>query len=435
MAARPQDSFLQATESWGEAKGAYRLIGNDAVTLEALQAAGRNAAVEACRGRAVVLAVSDTTALNFTTHRATAGLGPIGEQRYRGLLMHSTLALTSDGVPLGVLRQEMWARKDEEYGSRHARKQREFEDKESYRWLASFQEGSAALDALSENERPDVLHVFDREGDIHEVLENAAASSDGYIIRSSRNRRVKGEDQEAAFLREAVAQAPILGTELIDVPRKQGERKRKATVRYQACELTVDPPSQPKRNRQPFDLNVVWVTEVDPPAGIDPLDWLLLTSEPIDNLRDVRQIVEFYRLRWRIEEYHLILKSGCRMESVQFESAERIYKVLSLYGGVALRILQLNYRARTEPDLPCTTVLSDVEWRALQTHIKGKPPEEDQPPPTLRQAVLWVGRLGGHAGRKGDGMPGVRSLWRGWRDLALLAVIYAACQGDGFEEE
>jgi hypothetical protein len=220
---------------------------------------------------------------------------------------------------------------------------------------------------------------------------------------------------------------PALGRRTIQVPRKQGERKRKATVEYRACVVTLDPPGAGHPNRKPLEVNVVAVTEPNPPEGVKPLQWILVTTEPIDTLEDVIEVVRLYTLRWRIEEYHLILKSGCRIEKVQFETADRIMKVLSLLAAAALRILQLTYRARVEPDVPCAEVLTEDEWRALVTRIQGRPPPKRARPPTLKQAVLWIGRLGGHLGRKSDGMPGVRTMWSGWRDLQILVIMYQAC--------
>jgi len=147
----------------------------------------------------------------------------------------------------------------------------------------------------------------------------------------------------------------------------------------------------------------------------------------VDSLDDVLEIVRMYKLRWHIEQYHLILKSGCRIEKLQFETAARILKVISILSAVALRILQITYHARLEPATPCTEILSHTEWQALQTRIQGKPVAKHARPPTLKQAVLWIGRLGGHLGRKSDGMPGVRAMWSGWRDLQILTKMYIVC--------
>lgn len=421
-AARPLDSFNRSCETWGEAKGAYRLIENGQITVEQFQEPSTEAAVLACRNQRRIIVPSDTTSLNFTGHSSIRGLGPIDEAEIQGLLFHSSLALLPNGVPLGLLRQQAWTRDPESYGSSHRRKGRPFKEKESARWAETMQDCAKAFEVLPEEERPYLIHVFDREGDIHEVFQEAETVGAGYVIRSAQERRVKEED-DYAYLQTKVLQAPILGRDTVAVHREKGRAARTAKVVYRACPVTLRPT---QKARQPVELNVVAVIEEEAPAGIEPLEWVLLTTEPIDSLADAQEVAQIYRLRWRIEEYHTILKSGCRMEEVQFETAERIMKVLAIMAAVAVRLLQITYWARMEPETPCTVVLSENEWRALQTKIQGRPPTKEARPPTLKQAVLWVGRLGGHLGRKGDGMPGIRTLWRGWRDLALLTSLYVA---------
>lgn len=420
VAARPLDSFNRSCATWGEAKGAYRLIENEHMTAEQFQEPSTRAAVLACRGQRRILVPSDTTPLNFTAHPGVQGLGPIGEKEIQGLLFHSSLALLPNGLPLGLLRQQVWTRDPETHGSAAHRKQRPIEEKESFRWLETMRDCAKATEALPEVERPYLIHVFDREGDIHEVFEAAQEVGAGFVIRSAQDRRVEGD---CAYLRAQALQAPILGRDTVKVPREKNRPERKAEVLYRACTVTLKP--KPKA-RQPVELNVVAVIEEDPPAGVEPLEWILVTTEPIDSLADVLEVAQFYRLRWRVEEYHTILKSGCRIEEVQFETAERIKKVLAIMAAVAVRLLQITYLARVEPDTLCTVVLSENEWRALQTKIQGRPPTADARAPTLKQAVLWVGRLGGHLGRTGDGMPGIRTIWKGWRDLALLTAMYDA---------
>jgi len=425
LASKPMRRICSAFSKWKEIKGGYRLIENEAVTVEDLYAPSTQAAVEAGRGQATALAVSDTTSMNFTNHRATSGLGPISEAEVQGLLLHSTILLRRDGVPLGLLRQQSWVRDPKEYGKRHKRKQKELEEKESHRWVQTVEECSLFFDELEEEERPLLIHVFDREGDIHEVFQAVEDTGEGCVIRSSWNRKV---DDPNGYLRETVMNSPVLGRRTLNVPRKQGERKRKARVEYRACTLTLDPPNRRGENRRRLQVNVVAVTEIDPPQGIKkPVQWILVTTLPVDTLEEVLEVVRIYTLRWRIEEYHLILKSGCNAEKLQFETAERLRKMLAILAAIAVRLLALTHWARIEPDLPCTAVLSEDEWRALVTAIQERPPPKKARPPTLKQAILWVGKLGGHVGRKSDGMPGVRTLWRGWQDLQLLTVMYQTC--------
>ena len=163
----------------------------------------------------------------------------------------------------------------------------------------------------------------------------------------------------------------------------------------------------------------------DPPSGSQGLHWLLYTTEPVGNIQEVSRIVDIYKMRWKIEELFLILKSGCRIEEVQFSTASRLAKVVALYAPVAVRILQLRDSAASVPEQACTAILSEQEWRALWTYIHKTRPSKEQAPPSILQAVMWIGRMGGHLGRKSDARPGVRTLWKGLRDLSLLTEMYS----------
>lgn len=426
LAAKPLDSLGQACETFSDIKGAYRLIANKHVTSEMLITPSTEHAVKACQNHPVILAVSDTTSLNFTNHRATSGLGPIGGKiQYQGINFHSTLALRPDGLPLGLVRQKAWVRDGLKFGKRHQRKQKPIQDKESFNWIEDITHIDHALDRLEENERPYVIHIFDREGDIYEAFQTIQQAGAGCVIRSAWNRRITGEQK---YLHDQVLNTKILHRQFQDVKRQHGKPKRQALLEYRAATVTLEPSFRKFRPREPLQINIVAVHEINPPQNVEPIQWFLNTTEPIDSVKDVLEIARLYTMRWRIEEYHLILKSGCRIEKVQFESADNIKKILSLMAAAALRLLQITYQARLDPDLACTVVLGDSEWRALQARIQHKRVPKKARPPTLRQAILWIGRLGGHMGRKSDGMPGVRTLWRGWRDLQILVVMFEIYQ-------
>jgi hypothetical protein len=424
MAKKPADSIPQAFGNCGASKGAYRFIENERVGVEALQQPVADGAARNCAQRQVVLAVQDTTALSFAAARNATGLGPISTvPEAKGMLLHSTLALDRDGLPLGLLHQHQWCREQEQPGGKTA--QRSLKEKESAKWLKGIAGARAALEAnLTPAERPRLIHVFDREGDIHQVFELVTSSSDGAVIRSSHNRRVITEEGIGGYAHDAVRAAKRLGSVTIDVPRKPGQKARQATVETRACKVRLTPARSAKAPRRCLELTLVEIWEPHPPPGAAPLHWLLWTTEPVADHPEAMQIVGIYQKRWKIEEYHLILKSGCRVEGLQFETAERLAKVVALYAPIAVRILQLRDLSRLKPDAPCTLALTEKEWLALWTYIHQKPPPPGTPPPSLRQATLWIGRLGGHLGRKRDGMPGVRTLWRGWRDLEILTAMY-----------
>jgi hypothetical protein len=255
---------------------------------------------------------------------------------------------------------------------------------------------------------------MDREGDIQAVLFDIHARGDGALIRCKHNR---GVTEPLTRAHEAVRAAPVLGTVVLDLPRAHDRPARTAQVEIRALPMRLTAYIQTHQ----VTMTLIEVWEPSPPPGVsEPLHWLLWTTEPAQTLAEAQICVEFYKLRWRIEEYHLVLKSGCRIEELQFENLAHLKKALAIYCPVAARIVALRDAARVTPEAPCTTMLQDIEWRTLWTVIHNRAPQPELMPPSLRQAVLWIGRLGGHMNRKGDGMPGVRTLWRGWCDLMLM---------------
>jgi hypothetical protein len=265
---------------------------------------------------------------------------------------------------------------------------------------------------------------MDREGDIHEVFVKVLDLGHGAIIRRYRNRNVVEGPGDAD---EAIGAAPVAARLRLKLPAGHGRKPRTAVVELRSRILTLAPHSHHERGRQPLRLTMVEVREVGAPPGVDePIHWLLWTTEPAWTTKQIMSIARAYALRWRVEDFHLVWKQGCRVEQLQLETRQRLEKALVLYAGVAVRLLRLRDLARREPTAPCTEVLQTDEWQALYAHVRGEAPGAATPAPTIEQAVKWIGRLGGHLGRKCDGMPGVRTLWRGWRDLAILVAGYRA---------
>jgi len=229
---------------------------------------------------------------------------------------------------------------------------------------------------------------------------------------------------EGAFA--AIGAASLLGRHVLDVPARHGQAARKATLELRSVTLTITPSHHyPRRQRLTWTL--VEAREINaPPEIAEPLHWRLWTTEPAQSFEEVLEILRIYQIRWLIEDFHLTLKSGCQIEQLQLETAERLEKAILLYSAVALRILALRQLSRTQPNAPCTLVLTTEQWQVLYAHIHGTSPTAATPLPTVKQATLWIGRLGGHLNRKRDGMPGVRTLWRGWRDLTILVAGYRA---------
>jgi hypothetical protein len=422
LAEKPLDAFPQALPDCHQAKAAYRFLANEAVCRDDLLIGWQATTAQALRGHALIYVLHDTTTFSYTSLKHTTGLGYISDlEAARGFHCHSSLALQGNGVALGLLHQYYWIRTE----PKKSRPQgRALEEKESIKWLHGLGATAAALAALPAPERPRVVHLLDREGDIHEVFVHVLSLGHGAIIRRYRNRNVAEGSGDAD---EAIRAAPVVARVRLKLPAGHGRKPRTAVVALRARPLTLTPHSHHERGRKPLRLTMVEVREIEAPPEIDePIHWLLWTTEPARSKKQVLAVVRAYALRWRIEDFHLTWKQGCRVEQLQLETRQRLEKALVLYAGVAVRLLRLRDLARREPAAPCTEVLTEDEWHALYAQATGETPTAATAVPTIEQATKWIGRLGGHLGRKRDGMPGVRTLWRGWRDLAILVAGYRA---------
>jgi hypothetical protein len=418
LAQQPGASFPEACGNRAALKATYRLLDNEAVAPEELLASHVGATYERVVRVPVVLAVQDTTEVDWTGHPATSGLGPLGSPAHQGLMVHTTLAMTPERVPLGLLAQEVWARDPEAVGQRATRKQRPIAEKESRKWLQSV---AAVNEARHECPHTRFLSVGDREADVYDLFVMEREAGVDLLVRAAWDRRVAHEER---YLWASVLAQPVAEIIPVSVPRHKDHPARTAvvTLRYGAVELC--PPCQ--RRGEGLPSVTVWAVHVGeeyPPQGVEPLEWLLLTTCAVTSATDAQQRVEWYTCRFGIEVWHKVLKSGCRIETRQLESAARLQCGLTLFSVIAWRILYATMLSRTLPELPCTVVLALEEWQALYcvTHHTPTPPAT---PPSLQEAVQWLARLGGFLGRPSDGEPGVTALWRGFQHLADLTRMY-----------
>jgi hypothetical protein len=411
FAASPGASIPKACGSAADTKGAYRALGSEEVSAEEIRLAHTRATLERMRGLSRVIVAQDTSSANFTTRPGIEGLGPLEQVKLRGFFLHTGLALTPEGLPLGILHQQVWARDEEEVGKRHTRRSRRIEEKESFRWLEMVDACESVLPLDLE-----AWLVGDREADIYDLFEMPRRPKLELVVRATHDRKV--ESEEGSYLHEAVERAPVVGTMTVAVPRSRKRESREARLSVQICRLDLNPPRHhpDRKHLSPVQVSVIRVREQGTtPAGEEPVEWMLITTMPVQDLAKAMEIVEAYAQRWKVERYHYTLKSGCRMEDLQLESADRIERALAIYNVVAWRLLYMAYVARIEPELPCTTVLEEDEWQALFVIGVARPLPVKTP--TVREVVRMIATLGGFLGRKGDGEPGVQSLWTGLRRL------------------
>jgi hypothetical protein len=419
---KPLDAIPQSMFDPHQAKATYRFLANERFDANDLLAGLKTVTTQMLRGQSVVYVAHDTTTFSYSSLKHTTGLGYISDsQTARGILCHSSLALLSNGVALGLLHQHYWVR-DELPVPRP--QQRPLEDKESVKWLQGVEATEAALAKLPEAERPRLIHLMDREGDIYEVLDKIVSLGHGAIIRRYQARKVEEQPGDAD---EAIRHAPLVARLTLKLKASHGCKARTAVVELRSRRLTLRPPGRCRHRSPGSPWTMVEAREVEVPAGVaEPIHWLLWTTEPARTKKQILRVIAGYTLRWRVEDLHLTWKQGCRVEQLQLETCARLQKALVLYAGVAVRILRLRDLARREPEASCRSVLSEEEWQVLYVHATGESVSPSTAVPTVLEVTKWLGRLGGHLGRKGDGLPGVRTLWRGWRDLSLLVAGYRA---------
>ena len=410
LVAQPESSLPQAAGTWKDTKAIYRFLENDRVSDTALLRGLRDCTARACVGRPEILLVQDTTTLNIST-RAIPELGPVSRTpQSRGLLMHTCLGVGSDGEVLGVLDLQRWVRPKPEQPGPDAL--------ESGKWLEGFYASrEAILTAAAGLPVPRLIHIGDRESDMWDLMQAIDDAGDGAILRCAQNRVVEGPVRRA---HDAVRSQPVLHEYWLDVPRKPCQSARVARVQLRVLEANLVPDREKYPHGWPMTWSLVEVWEPDPPEGVEGLRWLLWTREAVGSVAEVLAVVEKYRKRWLVEEYHLVLKSGCRVEELQLESWSGLQKALVMYSGVAARVLRLKEAARREPESDAREMLDEEECEVLQARFGASGCLPGVTLLTLKQAVLWIGRLGGHLNRKGDGMPGVRTIWKGLRALDLL---------------
>jgi hypothetical protein len=412
MADNPEASILQCCPTMAEAKAAYRFLDNPRVSPDALRQAIARAAGERAPNHSRILVAQDTTTLSFTSHSQTEGMGPVGSGA-TGFFVHTAMAMSSHGTPIGILHQQVWARDAEAAGSRHERRDKPIEDKESYRWVQTLQATHNWVPETTE-----LLTVADREADIFEVFATQRPPNSHLLIRACRDRKVS----ETQMLFEAAANAPIVGEFDVTVGRSKDDPPRTARLQARICSVTIRTPTHGVHDPSlgPVQLSVIVAEETAPPADQSPVHWVLLTDLPAADLDDARAFVRDYALRWLIERYHYTLKSGCRIEDCQLRHIDRIDRLVALYCVVALRLLWMRYAACNEPDAACTAAFTELEWRTLYAYFNDAPAPDI--PLSMGQAVLYVARLGGFKARKGDGDPGVKVLWRGLVRLHDLVI-------------
>ena len=415
----PTSNIPQASRNRAKAKAAYRFFGNQDVTMEKILGAHYEATKVRMAQEPIVLAVQDSTSLNYAGHPQTEGLGPIGTiSKNIGLIVHDTMVFNLEGTPLGLLNVQCWAREPKDFGKAQARRELKTEDKESVKWLKSF---AAAVSAREKCPGTKIISVGDREADIYDLFKLAEknAGRAELLIRAQHNRQTVNE---AGYVWDLLKASPIQGKQIIRIPRKGNKVAREAelTIRYSEVELKAPRHGLAKGS---VKLWAIYAEEEKAPAGRTGLKWMLLTTLVINSFEAATEKLEWYSKRWGIEIYHRTLKSGCKIEDRQLGKAERIEGCLAVDMVIAWRIYYLTKLGREVPEIPCNVFFEEAEWKALVAYKTGNPIAPQQAP-TLKAAARLVAEIGGFLGRKSDGEPGTETMWRGMQTLDGITIMW-----------
>jgi hypothetical protein len=419
---QPGELIPQACNgSEAKIKASYRFFQNSNVDMQKLFRPHIESTIERLRVHKVILAVQDTTSLNYTAH-PPEGVGPIntGQNSAVGLELHDTMAFTPEGTPLGLLDVQCWARGPNEVGKKNRRHQLPIEEKESKKWLVSYR----AVDEI-QKVCPDTMlvSVGDREADLYDLFHEAAQDTSGpkLLIRAERTRQRKViEEDVKTELWKMMDAEPVAGLIDVAVPRRDSRPARAARIQVRFAQVVLNPPSTSKFT--PLSVWAVYAQEIG--YGIDvkePIDWMLLTTVKTECFEDACERLSWYARRWGIEVYHRIMKSGCRVEDRRLDDAESIQACLAIDLVVAWRVYWLTMVGRKEPETPCNQILSEDEWHVLSAWATGKVGDTA---PSMEQAMRWIGKLGGWRSRGKTDNPGTTCMWRGLTRLPSMAQGY-----------
>jgi hypothetical protein len=417
MAENASASLPAQMQTWKETMALYRLLNEDDVTFEALMQPHWQQTREQIETKPVVLLVQDTTEVDLSHHPKTKGLGQVGNERGRGLYIQTVLAvLPEQGEVLGCAMQEPFVRTPTPRGeTRSQRWQRTQRETDVWMRLVTRLGTFPAVTTI--------VHVGDRGADMFPFFQACQVTQTSFLVRACENRRLKPEEGPQTYLLDSVRAWPAQASRLLQVPASHGRTARSTGVQLAFGPLTMLPPRHdPRGSKEPLAVWAIRVWEEQTPEGEEPLEWILLTSVPTTTLDQAWERVRWYEHRWVVEEYHQCLKTGCRLEERQVQSADRLMRLLGLLSPLAIRLLQLRDLGRRDPERPANTVL-EADLLAVVAAQAGQAPAQ------MTAGAFWkaVAQMGGYLARRGDGPPGWKTLWKGWlRVQTLLEGVHLA---------
>lgn len=421
--------------SWAEIKATYRFLANNKVDEHLIMAAHRDKTIERAKEESKILLIQDTTYLDYKHRKKTEELDYLWRNKktkapIKGLMLHSTLAVSLKGVPVGLFDQRYIERKEFIGGTAcpDSEKKKPTAEKESIRWLEVLHESHDLIQAPIEK-----IHILDREGDIYEFYRDADRLDEKYIVRVKSNRainKIKRREAPSQWLFDNLENQPVAGYFDVDVQVNDENKFRKARLSVTFCKITISPPANRTVRKDGDHLDNIQMTSImaierKPPKGAEPIKWILMTNLVTNTLEEAIQYINWYSYRWNIEIFHKILKSGCYIEKAQLRHAKNLKKYIVLKSIIAWRLFWLTRIFEKMPDEPCDNIISQEECHILKLYYKDNDIKEL---PSVKKIYYWIAKLGGYIGRNTDPPPGIISIWRGWmRFMNLIEDYHAFC--------
>jgi hypothetical protein len=420
---------------WSKVKAYYRFIDKpdeSAVTMSNILSPHRERTIRRMKAQQTVLCIQDGSDLNYSNLEKCEGLGIIGSNqtgaKSKGLHLHSTIATTPNGLPLGILRADCNAPQPKSKDDKRSATSIPIEEKKNYCWIESVND---CMDLKKRMPHTKLVNISDREADFFEMFDHRRINSSGVelLIRAKHSRQTK----EGQKLFELVKQSPVQMLMKVKVPRKSARPKKskqkaspkresriaEVSVRYRKAELK---PPQGYKGKQTIPMWIIHVSEKNTPKEATPLEWFLLTTIELNTVDDARNCLKWYCLRWRIEDWHRVLKSGCKAEELAHETAERLKRAIAINLVIAWRIMLMTLLGREVPDLPADVLFSDLEIEVLNAYAKTR---KKKAPDSLGAAIKLVANMGGYIGRTSDPPPGHQIMWQGYSCLQIMCEGYA----------
>jgi transposase-like protein/transposase Tn5 family protein len=434
----PGRTIPQAFQAWSEIKATYNFFNNDLVSEEKILESHLEKTIERIKEYPVVILPSDTTEINYTTKNKMKDKERLCHKQ-NGIWLHATIAITPDRLNLGLVQANFWHRESEvakkDGASKKARDKAPINEKESYRWLESYQRACDIAKAAPETQ---IISIHDRECDMIEFFELADSKSSNepkanFIIRSQYDRLIESNNNEedgtvnneekeiVNKLWEKLRKADSLGEQEFTITSRGDRKARKVKQKLKAVSVTLTPFNKKKS----IVVNAVMAIEENPPEGEEPITWILITDLPIKTFKDVCKIIEYYLCRWQIELFFKVLKSGCKIEERQLQTADRIKNLISIFFVIAWRVMFTMMLGRICGEMSCGDIFDEAEWKSVYK-ILNKKKALPRKPPLLGEFIVMIAKLGGYVEQKNGEPPGIKTMWKGMARMVDFSIAWEA---------